>query len=240
MQKKLLCFGLCDNSINAARFFNLFKQTTKIDWCVVIANNQNENVLRWASRQLMYLIKVPLKQIPRLLAGLLSGKLRIYKHSLNDQPTYNAIREKRPDLGLHMAGIIYKQNIIDSFSMGILNAHIGILPTYRGRCVMEWSILYGDPTGVSTFFIDRGIDTGKNIVRIDHEPITLHSNIQTAKRHLFSQDMRCYEKAINAIVTGKPYTKCQQPKDGIRFYVISDLLRSVVEEALQQTGGAHP
>ncbi len=45
--------------------------------------------------------------------------------------------------------------------IGVLNAHGGILPEYRGMNVMEWSLLQGDQIGVTVHFIDSKIDTGQ-------------------------------------------------------------------------------
>ena len=66
-------------------------------------------------------------------------------------------RAPKFDIGLHKANVIYRESSISCFRMGILNSHIGLLPKYRGRCVMEWSLLNDDPTGLSVYFIDSGI-----------------------------------------------------------------------------------
>jgi len=44
--------------------------------------------------------------------------------------------------------------------LGVVNAHPGILPKYRGCTAVEWSIHNGDPVGVTAHLIDEGIDTG--------------------------------------------------------------------------------
>src|SRR5436309_2693224 len=50
--------------------------------------------------------------------------------------------------------------VIEAFRLGILNAHIGVLPAYRGMNVAEWAALEGGSVGCSVHFIDTGIDTG--------------------------------------------------------------------------------
>src|SRR5438128_5212353 len=44
--------------------------------------------------------------------------------------------------------------------LGTLNAHMGILPHYRGMNVTEWARFNGDPVGCTVHLIDPGIDTG--------------------------------------------------------------------------------
>ena len=44
--------------------------------------------------------------------------------------------------------------------LGTINAHYGLLPAYRGMNVTEWSVLRGDPPGVTVHLVDSGVDTG--------------------------------------------------------------------------------
>ncbi len=54
---------------------------------------------------------------------------------------------------------------------GTINLHGSILPNYRGAAPLNWAIINGDKeTGVSTFFIEKEIDTGK-VIDIAKVPI---------------------------------------------------------------------
>src|SRR5262249_43615919 len=44
--------------------------------------------------------------------------------------------------------------------LGVLNAHMGLLPAYRGMNVAEWAALEGATVGCTVHLIDSGIDTG--------------------------------------------------------------------------------
>lgn len=47
---------------------------------------------------------------------------------------------------------------------GTINLHGSLLPKYRGAAPINWAIINGEKeTGVSTFFIEKEIDTGKII-----------------------------------------------------------------------------
>ncbi len=47
---------------------------------------------------------------------------------------------------------------------GTFNLHASLLPQYRGAAPINWAIINGETkTGVTTFFIDKDIDTGKII-----------------------------------------------------------------------------
>lgn len=49
---------------------------------------------------------------------------------------------------------------------GTINLHASILPNYRGAAPINWAVMNGEiKTGVTTFFIEKEIDTGKIIDR---------------------------------------------------------------------------
>ena len=49
---------------------------------------------------------------------------------------------------------------------GTFNLHASLLPQYRGAAPINWAIINGEKeTGVTTFFLDKEIDTGKIIDR---------------------------------------------------------------------------
>jgi hypothetical protein len=71
-----------------------------------------------------------------------------------------AIKALGPDLGIHAGAGLLRRPLIDAFRLGVLNAHMGLLPAYRGMNVAEWAVLEGTPVGCTVHLIDTGIDTG--------------------------------------------------------------------------------
>ena len=44
---------------------------------------------------------------------------------------------------------------------GCINIHSSLLPKYRGAAPIQWAIINGEEvTGVTTMFMDEGMDTG--------------------------------------------------------------------------------
>ncbi|NQY68446.1 MAG: hypothetical protein HRT72_12105 [Flavobacteriales bacterium] len=80
--------------------------------------------------------------------------------NFNSSKSEEVLKTLNPDLIILAGSRIISSNIIDIPTIGILNAHPGILPKYRGVNVMLWSIYNNDPIGVTIHFIDKGIDTG--------------------------------------------------------------------------------
>ena len=71
----------------------------------------------------------------------------------------------KPDLVFVGGARILKKHIIDVPPVGILNAHPGLLPEYRGQDIVGWAIYNGDPVGATCHFVDAGIDTGHILIR---------------------------------------------------------------------------
>ena len=71
-----------------------------------------------------------------------------------------AIKALSPDLGIHAGAGLLRRPLIDAFRLGVLNAHMGLLPAYRGMNVTEWAALEGGTVGCTVHLIDTGIDTG--------------------------------------------------------------------------------
>ena len=76
------------------------------------------------------------------------------------------LKELKPDAICVVAyGKILPKSILDVPKYGCINVHASLLPKYRGAAPIQWAIINGDKkTGVSTMFMDEGMDTGDIIL----------------------------------------------------------------------------
>src|SRR5687767_2342224 len=155
-----------------------------------------------------------------------------FRKPLHDRETISRLQELKLDVGLHKSGSIYSSATIECFRLGILNAHIGLLPKYRGRSVMEWSLLQGDPTGISVFFVDAGIDSGERMVLSETVDVSHCQTIAEAKQYLFACDARFYRRAIEKLQQDEESFQ-RNDGSGKRYYVMSKLFQDVAEALLQ-------
>jgi methionyl-tRNA formyltransferase len=63
-------------------------------------------------------------------------------------------------------GQILPKAVLDAPVRGSINVHGSLLPKYRGAAPIQWAIIRGETeTGITTFQMDPGMDTGDVLVR---------------------------------------------------------------------------
>lgn len=77
------------------------------------------------------------------------------------------IRTINPDVICVVAyGKIIPKEILDIPRFGCINVHGSLLPKYRGAAPIQWAVINGEKeTGVTTMFMDIGMDTGDMILK---------------------------------------------------------------------------
>jgi methionyl-tRNA formyltransferase len=85
---------------------------------------------------------------------------------IRDEDVIAQLRAYRPDAILVVAyAKLIPPEILELPQHGCINVHPSLLPRYRGAIPLQASIFAGDrETGVCTFFMDEGYDTGDIIV----------------------------------------------------------------------------
>jgi len=156
-------------------------------------------------------------------------KLIVLRQPLDHPQSVTRLSRLGFDLGLHKSGNIYRENTIKSFRLGILNAHIGLLPAYRGRNVAEWAILEGRPVGISVFFVDAGIDTGERIVLKEEVDVSRCESLAAAKQYLFNLDAVFYRRALELLESG-PGSFLSNDASGRRYFVMSNCFIRLAEK----------
>jgi methionyl-tRNA formyltransferase len=82
-----------------------------------------------------------------------------------------SIRQLEPDLVVTAAyGRILTKTVLDIPRLGCINVHASLLPKYRGAAPIQWAIINGDTvTGITTMFMDEGMDTGDILLQREIE-----------------------------------------------------------------------
>ena len=92
---------------------------------------------------------------------------------------------------------------------GTINLHASLLPQYRGAAPINWAIINGEnKTGVTTFFIEKEIDTGY-IIHKEEIEITEEDNAGTLHDKLMQMGASVLVRTVTAIIAGN-YPKISQ------------------------------
>ena len=88
--------------------------------------------------------------------------------SLKDPEFLDALRAWKADLFVVVAFRMLPKVVWEMPKLGTFNLHAALLPQYRGAAPINWAVINGDrTTGVTTFMIDDGMDTGGIMYRYD-------------------------------------------------------------------------
>jgi len=81
---------------------------------------------------------------------------------LRDAGWPERLAEYRADVAVVAAfGQILPKTVLDVPARGSINVHASLLPRYRGAAPIAWAIIRGETeTGITTFQMDPGMDTG--------------------------------------------------------------------------------
>lgn len=86
--------------------------------------------------------------------------------SLKDPEFLEALSSWKADLFVVVAFRMLPKVVWEMPRLGTFNLHAALLPQYRGAAPINWAVINGDHmTGVTTFMIDDGMDTGHIIHR---------------------------------------------------------------------------
>ena len=90
--------------------------------------------------------------------------------------------------------------------LGTFNLHASLLPQYRGAAPINWAVINGDTeTGITTFFLQHEIDTGKVIQQV-RVPIADTDNVEVVHDKLMILGGKLVLETVDAILndTVKP------------------------------------
>ncbi len=92
-----------------------------------------------------------------------SNQIKVLQPTNLKDPSFNCELERLgADLFVVVAFRMLPEMVWSMPAKGTINLHASLLPNYRGAAPINWAIINGETeTGVTTFFIEKQIDTGE-------------------------------------------------------------------------------
>lgn len=141
----------------------------------------------------------------------LNHGIRVIQPQKASDPLFvQEIRDLSPDLIVVEAfGQILKKDLLEVPRFGCVNIHVSLLPRLRGAAPINWTLINGDKkTGVTTMFMDEGLDTGDIIMAKEFE---LDDEINAGQLHdwMKVEGAKLLIETIKAIESGS-YPRIKQ------------------------------
>ena len=122
---------------------------------------------------------------------------------LNADELVAQLKRLNPDLIVVVAFSILPEKIFTLPSLGTVNLHASLLPKYRGAAPINWALINGEKkTGVTTFFIQKKVDTG-NVILQEELDILPDENYGELSQRLSMIGAELLIKTLDLVQKGK-------------------------------------
>ena len=97
---------------------------------------------------------------------------------MKDTKFLKQLRALKADLQVVVAFRVLPEEVWSMPRFGTFNIHAASLPKYRGAAPINWAVINGeDKTAVTSFFLDKDIDTGR-VIKRKYFPIPDNANVE--------------------------------------------------------------
>ena len=137
---------------------------------------------------------------------------------MRDQEFLEQLKALEPDLAIVVAFKILPEIVWSMPKFGTFNLHTSILPQYRGAAPINWAIINGDKfSGVTTFMLDKDIDTGA-IIGSSRTDISEQDTAETLHDRLMDIGSELVLESVEKIAKGdiKPIAQTEMETESLR------------------------
>ncbi len=128
---------------------------------------------------------------------------------LKDEAFLAELKSYNADLQVVVAFRMLPEVVWAMPKLGTFNLHAALLPQYRGAAPINWAVINGETkTGVTTFFLDKDIDTGRIMLKQEVD-ILPEDNAGTIHDKLMVVGSELVKKTVEMILSGDVKTVAQ-------------------------------
>ena len=156
----------------------------------------------------------------------------------SDQNSARAVAQLKqwsPDLAIFTGGNILRDQVLNVPRLGILNAHLALLPEIRGMSSPEWSLLCGVPLGITIHFMDSGVDTGPILLRREFARADGCDSLADLRNKMIAEGIESIVEAVAGLDRGTISAVRQADGENDRqFFVMHEQLKAVATQRLKK------
>ena len=149
--------------------------------------------------------------------------LKVYSDQVVEVPHFNEgecealLKATKPDIIVLAGSRIIKEHILRIPTIGVLNAHPGLLPQYRGLDVIRWALYNKDQVGVTVHFVNSGIDTGAICLRRELE-VSLSESIAEIKKRSRALGAEMMAEVVSTLIEKGMIETISNPSEQGNYY----------------------
>lgn len=152
---------------------------------------------------------------------------------MKDPAFVDQLKSYKANLQVVVAFRMLPEVVWDMPSYGTFNVHAALLPQYRGAAPINWAVINGETkTGVTTFFLDKDIDTGRVILQKPFD-IPDEANVEYVYDGLMHLGAEICLETLEKIIAadGHPESIPQEELEGkfMRLYEAPKLFKNICE-----------
>ncbi len=154
----------------------------------------------------------------------------------NSPESIARLKKWSPDVILFAGGNILRKPLLDVPRLGVLNAHLGLLPEIRGMSSPEWSLLKNVPVGITVHFVDKGIDTGPILQKYEFSETASCKSLSDLRNRLIAFGLDKIAETVSALDRGAISATPQPDLDcDHQFFVMHEWLQKRAAERLTKS-----
>lgn len=144
--------------------------------------------------------------------ALSQGLTVLQPEKMKDETFLSQLRSFHADVQVVVAFRMLPEVVWAMPRFGTFNVHASLLPHYRGAAPINWAVINGEQeTGVTTFFLDHEIDTGRIIMQ-RKSPILDSDNVEDVYERLMKLGSEvCIETLEEILATDGRVKTIAQP-----------------------------
>jgi folate-dependent phosphoribosylglycinamide formyltransferase PurN len=153
----------------------------------------------------------------------------------NSHQSIARLKKWSPDLLIFTGGNILRRQVLDVPRLGVLNAHLGLLPEIRGMSSPEWSLLNDIPVGVAIHKIDEGIDTGPVLQQYELPDAADAKSMDDLRNRLIAFAVAKMGEVVAALnqerISARPQAEVHNDN---QFFVMHERLQALAAQRLRK------
>ena len=148
---------------------------------------------------------------------------------MKDEGFLEELRSYNADLQVVVAFRMLPEVVWAMPRFGTFNVHAALLPQYRGAAPINWAVINGETkTGVTTFFLDHDIDTGRIIEQMEF-PIPDDADVEYVYDGLMQLGAEICQHTVDLVIDTDGNVPSQPQRNDVDLHAAPKIFKETCE-----------